>query len=282
MEDSILYSESDGLLLPEIGSWAIKKYSLVYEYNCLFSTGMKNKWETRVYIDLFSGPGKAIIKKQNKIVNTSALLSLLVKDKFDKYIFCDVSAENIEVLRKRVSTIHDKDNITYLVGDSNLLINEILKNIPKYSKSNKVLSFCFVDPFSLNIHFNTIKKLSNYYVDFLVLLALGMDANRNFYSEYIKNNSDRIDNFLGLNDWRNRWEQAYARGESEIRFLAEEYNNQMISLGYLQKPIENFIPIIYDEKNILLYYLAFFSKHSTGFKFWKNVHERNIDPSFFD
>jgi len=67
MNNSILYTEDDGLVLPEIGPWAIQKYSLVYEYNCLFSTGMKNKWETRVYIDLFSGAGKAQIKGQIKL-----------------------------------------------------------------------------------------------------------------------------------------------------------------------------------------------------------------------
>ena len=282
MENDILNSEIDGLLLPEIGPWAIKKYSLVYEYNCLFSTGMKNKWDTRVYIDLFSGPGKALVKKQNKIVNTSALLSLLVKDKFDKYIFCDVDPENIKALRQRVEKIHDIDNVTYLVGDCNKLTDKIIKYIPKYSKENKVLSFCFVDPFSLGIEFETIKRLSNYFMDFLVLLALGMDGNRNIYNEYIVNNSDRIDKFLGLKDWRERWKNAYIKGDSPIKFLANEYNEQMISLGFKRESIESFIPINSDEKNLLLYYLSFFSKNKRGNEFWDAVKRRNTDPSLFD
>lgn len=86
MDENILLAEDDGMILPSIGNWALTKYNLVYDYNILFSTGMK-RWDTRVYIDLFSGPGRAIIEKQKKIVNTSPILALMVNDKYDKYIF---------------------------------------------------------------------------------------------------------------------------------------------------------------------------------------------------
>ncbi len=201
MEGSNLYTENDGLTMPEVGEWSKKKYSLVYEYDCLFSTGMKKNWQQRVYIDLFSGAGKARLRNSEKCVNTSALLSLLVKDKFDKYIFCDIDGNNIEALKTRVKAIHSEDNIVYLQGDANELASEIIENIPTPSTNNKTLSFCFVDPFSLNIKFDTIKKLSKYFMDFLMLHAFGMDGKRNIQI-YAKENYKRIDYYLGLNDWR--------------------------------------------------------------------------------
>jgi len=206
----------------------------------------------------------------------------MVKDKFDQYIFCDNDADNLKALQQRVSFIHKEKNVSYLNGDCNLIIDDIINCIPKHSMANKVLSFCFVDPFSLNIEFETIKKLSNYFIDFLVLLALGMDANRNFQSEYINKNSNRIDKFLGLNNWRQRWDKAFAKGDSVIKFLAEEYNKQMVSIGYIDKGISGFIPINFDEKNVLLYYLAFFSKNTKGYDFWDKVKKRNTEPSLFE
>jgi three-Cys-motif partner protein len=160
MNEEILYTVNDGLLLAPVGSWAITKYKLVYEYDRLFSTGMKKSWDTRVYIDLFSGPGKGIIEKQNKILSTSPILSLLVPDKFDRYIFCDIDKNIIETLKKRVDANHNIDNVSYLIGDSNKIVDQIINTLPEPSPQNRVLSFCFVDPFSLCIEFETIKKLS--------------------------------------------------------------------------------------------------------------------------
>ena len=47
----------DGLTFAEVGSWAEDKYRLVAIYDKLFATGMKDKWDKRVYIDLFCGSG---------------------------------------------------------------------------------------------------------------------------------------------------------------------------------------------------------------------------------
>ena len=222
MNEKILHTTDDGLLLAPIRSWAITKYKLVYEYDRLFSTGMKKSWETRVYIDLFSGPGKGIIEKQNKILNASPILSLLVPDKFDKYIFCDVDVKCIEALKIRVNAIHNIDNVSFIVGDSNSnnSLNQIISTLPKHSPKNRVLSFCFVDPFSLSIEFETIKKLSNYFMDFLVLLAFGMDSKRNI-NIYVDDNHDRIDKFLGLKDWRERWDKALKQHINLTKFLAD-------------------------------------------------------------
>src|SRR5438105_2170269 len=54
--------KDDGLHAPEVGRWAEQKYRLVATYAGMFATGMKKKWEKRIYIDLFAGAGRSRIE----------------------------------------------------------------------------------------------------------------------------------------------------------------------------------------------------------------------------
>lgn len=281
MDDSFFLSEDDGLITPTVGLWSKSKYRIVYEYNELFSRGMKKLWNQRIYIDLYAGAGKTKLEKTNQILYGSPLLALKVSDPYDGYIFCDKDDEFINALKLRVENEFKHQNVNYIVGDCNEKIDEIFSFIPQPSKENTTLTFCFVDPFSLKIKFNTIRKLSTMFVDFLVLLAFGMDGKRNI-KHYIKDNNRRIDEFLGLDDWRERWNVAEQKGENLVKFLADEFTNQMVKLGYREEAINNFIPFRSYKKNLPLYYLAFYSRHPKGYDFWKKVKQRNSNPTFFD
>ena len=58
---------NDGLMTPEGGGWAETKYRLLALYDELFSTGMKNKWDQRVYLDLYAGAGYSRIQGNEQI-----------------------------------------------------------------------------------------------------------------------------------------------------------------------------------------------------------------------
>ena len=73
----------DGLVTEEIGDWGQEKYRLLHLYSQLFSASMKNKWECRVYIDLFAGSGRSTIKGTDRIVAGSPLVALSVDPGFD-------------------------------------------------------------------------------------------------------------------------------------------------------------------------------------------------------
>lgn len=271
-------ASGDGLYLPEVGPWAENKYDLISRCNSLFSTGMKKIWNQRIYLDLYCGSGKAKIRETDKIVYTSPLLAMKVSDPYDKYILCDIDEDSIKSLKERISIEHKNLDVTLILGDCNEKVDEIVKAIPKHSRENTVLSFCFVDPFSLKISFETIRELGeSRLMDFLILLAFGMDGKRNI-NLYIDENNHRIDNFLGLKDWRERWKNAEKRGVNLAKFLADEFTGQMVKLGYLDIAIDNFISIKSDENNLLLYYLAFFSKHERGYDFWKKVKKLSEEP----
>lgn len=280
-ESQALYWADDGFYTPEVGAWADTKYNLVHMYNQLFATGMKKIWHKRVYIDLFAGPGKARVRKTNKIVLASPMLALNIPDKYDHYIFCDKDKRSLNALSARVKKEYPQVDAQFILGDCNKVLDQIIYLIPQPSKAQRVLTFCFVDPFSLSIEFETIRKLSTpYFVDFLILLALSMDVGRN-EARYADKNNQRIDKFLGLTDWRSRWEIAKQKDPSLRRFLAREFAQQMIRLRYKKESLETMIEMRSDEKNLPLYHLAFFSRHAKGYDFWDKVRKYIQQPSLF-
>ena len=95
--------EDDGLISPEVRSWAETKYRLLSLYDELFATGMKNKWDQRVYIDLYAAAGYGHVSGTNIYLKGSPVIALTVTDPFDKYIFCEESRERLEALQVRTN-----------------------------------------------------------------------------------------------------------------------------------------------------------------------------------
>ena len=265
----------DSDIIPEVRIWSVEKYKLVGHYCDIFTAGMKNKWNQLVYIDLFAGAGYSKIADSGKILFSSALIAMSIPNPFSKYILCEKDTVKFKALKQRVKKHFPNLNVVLLNIDSNNNVDKIKEVIPKFSKGNTLLPFCFVDPFSLELSFSTIAKLGENLMDFLILQALHMDANRNL-EIYIQEENGKIANYLGDNDWR----QKFIINEREnkcnfVRFLALYYQNQMNKLGY--KPVVQMHQIRSNIKNLPLYYLAFYSKHPTGHSFFKSI-EKSATP----
>ncbi len=132
-----------------------------------------------MYIDLYAGAGYSRIRGTNRFLKGSPILALTVSDPFDKHIFCEESDELMGALKARVKRIAPQAQVAYLPGSCDSQIDQICKEIPRGSSGNTVLSLCLVDPFDFGIKFETLRKLSAFRIDFVVLLAIGMDASRN-------------------------------------------------------------------------------------------------------
>lgn len=270
MSSQNLFVENDGLPCPDVGSWAETKYRLLALYDELFSTGMRYKWDQRVYIDLYAGAGFGRIRGTKKVLKGSPVLALTVTHLFDKYIFCEESDELLAALKARALRLAPQAQVAYVHGSCDSEIDQICKEIPKGSSTNRVLSLCLVDPFDFGIKFETLRRLSSVYIDFVVLLAIGMDANRN-YDHYVDGNSTKIDDALGNTEWRERWKAVGLRRSDFRQFLAAEFSTSMKSLDYLEQPLDRMKLVRSSDKNLPLYYLALFSRHQTAFKFWNDV-----------
>jgi three-Cys-motif partner protein len=272
--------DGDGLITPDVGSWAETKYRLLALYDQLFSTGMKNKWDQRVYVDLYAGAGHSRILGTSTVFKGSPMIALTVTDPFDKYIFCEENGDLLGALQARANRIAPEMNIAYVAGNCDSKIDAICKEIPKASSTNKVLSLCLVDPFDFGLKFETLQRLSAFFMDFLVLLAIGMDANRN-YDHYVDGDSTKIDEALGNSRWSERWKVMGIRRRDFRSFLAKEFCLSMESLGYLKKPLDRMKLVRSTEKNLPLYYLALFSRSETAFKYWDEVLKYSTDQKNF-
>lgn len=277
---SVIQISDDGLTCPEVGAWAEEKYRIVSLYQQLFATGMKDKWDKRVYLDLYSGAGHNRIRGTNRILQGAALTALCARNPFDKYIFYEADPERLAALRTRAEKIAPGFDIEFVPGDCDSNVNRICASIPPYSSRQKVLSLCFLDPFDFGINFETVKRLSEYFMDFLVLLAVGMDANRN-YDHYVDGESKKIDVALGNSEWRDRW-QSYVHRSDFRTFLASEFSRSMEALGYQPQPTYQMRLVRSGEKNLPLYYIALFSRSKVAYTFWEEVLKYSTDQQSFE
>src|SRR5215813_8034524 len=165
-QNDAVSSGDDGLIAPEVGSWTLTKHRLLKLYIDLFATGMKLKWERRVYIELYAGAGFGRIRNKGTLIYGSPILALTTQDPFDYYIFCESNQENLAALKQRVQRIAPRAKVEYISGDCNQAVDQICSLIPPFSRDNKVLSLCFVDPYDIGIKFATVEKIATRLVDF--------------------------------------------------------------------------------------------------------------------
>lgn len=265
-DDSTFKVEPDGLTYNDVGLWTEEKHRLVGYYSALFSAGMKDKWDKRVYIELYAGAGYSRIRDTERVIAGSPIQALTLKVPFDKYIFCEQDPKKLEALRVRVKRHAPAANVVFVPEGCDINVNQIFTAIPQHSKTHKVLSLCFVDPNDIGIKFSTLQTLAKKYVDFIVLLALYMDALR-AEQNYIKNPA-KIDHLLGAASWLQRWTVAKQQGMEFPRFLAEEFAASMATMEYIPPPFYSMRKIFFYEKNFPLYALGLFSRHPLAYTLW--------------
>jgi len=189
---------------------------------------------------------------------------------FTHHIFCELDPSNAAALRIRAEKTGANRHVVVIEGDTNENVDAILSHVPEGS-----LTFCFADPFSLApLRFATIKRLAaERRMDFLVLLATGMDAARN-EPTYTQPSKQRVSETVGHDEWRKRWPQPNIRFGD---FVANEFGRSMAGLGYHYTGLAD-TQEIDNGKNAPIYRLAFFSRHPLGDDFWKKC-RRTADPN---
>jgi len=268
--------KDDGLALGVIQPYAEEKHRLLTYYANLFASSIRGKWDSLVYLDLYSGPGHAKIDGTNRIVATSPILVLELKNKFDRYIFCDSNPGNIAALTSRIAKQFSSLETRFVEGDINDKTDEVIKELPIPRRGHSVLGFCFLDPYKMNnLRFLTIRHLSQRYMDFLVLIPSGMDAKR-AEQYYVQETNDTVALFLDNKKWREKWNEEKRRNKDFGDFIVEEFTNSMSSLGYRGTELVDTKPVK-NEKNVIVYRLAFYSKDDLGMRLFRDS-KKYSDP----
>jgi len=255
---------SDGLLARPTGKWVHDKKYYLERYLATSTKAVGRKWNGKLaYIDLFSGPGRSLIRGTQEEVEGSPFVAL--SSSFASYVFVDVP-EVLATLKQRLKGHPKLSKIAFVRGDCNEVIDEVLAASPADH-----LTVAFIDPTGLQIHFRTIERLvHNRKVDLLMTVQFGMGIVMNL-RQYVQSEGDALTAFLGSDSWR---EDVQAGGsDSQIGHrIVNRYLGQLRSLGY-ESVRDREIPVHSDQNRLLLYFIVLASRNPRAHDLWRKITE---------
>jgi three-Cys-motif partner protein len=274
VSDAPMVVPADGLLTPEIKRHSLEKIRLHNRYARIFATSMRAKWPRLAYIGLYAGAGHARVAGTTEVVETSALSVLRQPDRFTDYIYVDHNRDCVEALRLRTTPLQRDARVTIIPSDVNDSTLAVRHALPTFGRKSGLLSFCFIDPFDLQLRFSTIRSLSHLRMDFLVLLMLGVDGRRNFQRYRTDPSSTRIGDLIDCPNWR----EQYDANHNVVHFVLKKFDEAMQSVGCLSAADDTHT-IRIAGMGVLQYVLAFYSKNAIAKHFWRETRS-SLSPQF--
>jgi three-Cys-motif partner protein len=205
------------------GSWTEEKLAVMRSYFAAYAQALKNQSFAKWYIDAFAGtgewnevkrPGSGEIgffgddaSEVGEVKDGSVRIALGIDPPFDRYIFVDVAKERVEALEALRDQFPER-RIKVLPGDA----NQVLKDLCQSINWRKTRAAVFIDPYGMQVKWSTLESLATTKaVDIALLYPTGplnrmLAKDGNIPREWAK----RIDDHLGLCDWRNA---SYEEGE---------------------------------------------------------------------
>lgn len=146
----------DGLPARVVKAHNINKAHYIQGYADIFARAMKNKWDYRCYLDLYCGPGVCWVKDTGRFVLGSPLIALGVTSPYTHLVFVDLDEECTKALERRMAGVNAA--VTVLTEDSNdhATLDRVRGSIPP----KDALSLALLDPQGCNLHFETIRYLT--------------------------------------------------------------------------------------------------------------------------
>lgn len=262
------FAASDGLPARPSGPWIGTKHALLTHYAHMFATGMKNKWPHRVYLELFSGPGRCVVRGTNAEDLGSPLK--VIDHEFTKFIFTEKSVPAAEALSQRLAAAPNGDKAEIWCGDCAEAIHHM--SIP-----NGALTFAFIDPTGIgHAPFSLIETLrTKTRCDVLVNIQHAMGIKMNIH-QYTPDADDEsaLTRFLG----HDRWKRLPRHNAKDFfNGVLDQYKQQLARLDF--KFIGRQV-MVSTTQGQSLYLLLFASGHPKGQEFWEKSWKRVLAPEF--
>lgn len=272
---------ADGYRARPAGPWTRDKLRYMERYASAFMTAMapkrrQGKWNHLVYIDLLAGPGKGIDRATRAEFDGSPLRALRVRPKFDRVYLGDARPRNVAILRRRIAT-EDLQRVDIEVDDCNVRAGKIVESLP-----SKTLGLAFIDPEGFEATFSMFRTLAKRPIDILLLFPSGIGIRRNLRA-FVKQPSSPMDTLWGGPEWRDLplAKQAAGRHLSAAeadtldRPWVQRFREKMTGIGFAHQDESD--PCFRNVRNVPMYHLLFFSRHSAGLQIWKNT--KKIEPT---
>lgn len=191
------------------GPWTEKKLEAFSKYVWSYLTIMKKYpyWKT-IYFDGFAGSGT-----REKRTNRDLMQQLKITEEeertykgaaervlglenlgFDYYYFIDKNEESLNKLKQKLNEQFKNKNLEFRLGDANEQLNKLAKAL----QDNKYAALVFLDPFGMQIDWNSIANLKGTRSDVWILVPTGVIVNRLLDKAGKLEFSDKLESFLGL------------------------------------------------------------------------------------
>jgi len=191
------------------GPWTERKLEAFSKYVWSYLTIMKKfpYWKT-IYFDGFAGSGTRekqvnaelmqqlkITEEEERTYKGAAERVLALKELgFNFYYFIDKNEESLNKLKCRLDEKFKDKTIVYRSGDANNQITELAKAL----KTKEYAALIFLDPFGMQIDWQSIAELKDTRSDVWILVPTGVIVNRLLDRAGKLEFSDKLKSFFGL------------------------------------------------------------------------------------
>jgi three-Cys-motif partner protein len=217
------------------GAWTEKKLDAFSKYVSAYLKIMKRNpyWKT-IYFDGFAGSGTrkteclSTIYKQLSISEQEVslykgaaerVLSLPEGLTFDYHYFIDTRAESLKKLEEKLKKFTQPGNLfQFRPGDCNIQLLELSKALKE--NKNKYAALVFLDPFGMQINWESIESLRDTRTDIWILVPTGVIVNRLLDKNCKLKSADKLESFFGLS--KEEIKEIFYQTESQNTLFGEE------------------------------------------------------------
>jgi len=275
------------------GSWTEQKLQAFEKYVNAYLTIMLNQrrkfngWpQTIIYIDGFAGCGDRFFTKDQdtlsfselnideseiKVYKGSAERVVKLDKKFDEYYFIDTDENALNKLKTKIEP-HFDEKSKYVFWQKD--INAALIEFSNYLDNSKV-ALILLDPFGMQLNWESIEKLKNKRVDVWILLPSGVIINRLLDRQGNLKNINKLESFFGIT--RDEIQKEFYESKKENTLFGEiEINHKVhnaiekIAELYIKrlKTIWDYVTekplVLYNNRNVPIYHFVFASNNKTA------------------
>ena len=274
------------------GLWTQQKLNTFEKYVNAYLTIM-NKWRDKlglklIYFDGFAGSGSKKTDNNNIELMTSLFDRSHIGDVnvykgaaervmdisqrgFDYYYFVDKDKESNEKLEQKLDKYKKDKHLIFRHGDS----NEEIKKLSNAMHSGNFASLVFLDPFGMQINWESIETLKNSKTDLWILVPTGVIVNRLLTKKGDLMCSERLVSFFGINEdeiLREFYSKAkemtlfgeidiYRKVEDSISKIAQLYISRLQNIFKFvtERPL-----VMKNTKNVPIYHFVFASNNENA------------------
>jgi three-Cys-motif partner protein len=283
------------------GSWTEQKLDAFAKYVNAYLTIMnkhrdKNGWKL-IYFDAFAGSGKRslpnkeeqtymlfdITPEEENIYQGAAERVTRIKQRgFDHYYFIENDSVSKNELENLLSSVKNEKNLDlhFRDGDANEYIH-ILADTMK--KDRKFCSLTLLDPFGMQVKWDSIMQLKDTRTDLWILIPSGVIINRLLDRNGKLENIDKLVAFFGLSEQEIR-EYFYKKKNNpdalfEVDNMIQKKSDPIkkIAMLYIQQLKTIFKEVtkepleMINSRNVPLFHFAFASNNPTALKIASDI-----------